>query len=302
MKVVEETRGQAIVLAVVFMTAALGMGALVLDVGSWFRADRATQATADAAALAAVQELPDNAGAAPGVALTYANKNGGGVAGSDITISSNLAPNDTVQVHVQRTAPGFFSKVLGLGDVTVGSTATARAYGMADAKYVAPIGVNISQQELSAGGCPCFNQATTLPLNRLKAPGAFDMINLGSGSAGSSTLATWITGGYDGYLPLGGYFSSAGAKWNSSEVQGALTQRIGSTLLFPVYDSVSGTGSNASYHVIAWVGFYLTGIDARGSAGSLSGYFTEVIWEGLAATTAGDGGPNLGAHTVRLVN
>ena len=66
--------------------------------------------------------------------------------------------------------------------------------------------------------------------------------------------------------------------------------------------TVTGTGSNASYRVIAWVGFYLTGIDARGSSGSLSGYFTEVIWEGLAATTAGAGGPNFGARTVRLVN
>ena len=45
-------RGQAAVLSVVFIAALLGAIALVLDVGSWFRAQRATQSAADAAALA----------------------------------------------------------------------------------------------------------------------------------------------------------------------------------------------------------------------------------------------------------
>ena len=50
--------GQATVLTVVFLVVLLGMAALVLDIGSWYRADRATQSTADAAALAGAQALP----------------------------------------------------------------------------------------------------------------------------------------------------------------------------------------------------------------------------------------------------
>ena len=57
--------GQVAVLSVVFLTVLLGMSALVLDVGTWFRADRAAQATADAAALAAAQALPDDPSKAP---------------------------------------------------------------------------------------------------------------------------------------------------------------------------------------------------------------------------------------------
>jgi uncharacterized membrane protein len=44
--------GQVAVLALLFMAVLLGMCAAVLDVGSWYRADRALQGNVDAAALA----------------------------------------------------------------------------------------------------------------------------------------------------------------------------------------------------------------------------------------------------------
>ena len=89
---------------------------------------------------------------------------------------------------------------------------------------------------------------------------AFDLINVdGShGGTGSQTLADWILHGLDAYMALGGYYSDAGAKWNSSQIGNALDQRIGTELLFPVYDTLTGTGANATYHVIGWVGFHLT--------------------------------------------
>jgi hypothetical protein len=305
MKLASETRGQAIVITVVMITALLGMCALVLDVGSWFRADRATQATADAAALAGAQALPVDPAGATGSAVTYATKNGGGATSGDVTITSSIDTNDTISVHVHRQAESFFSKVFGLGNVDVGSKATARTDGIAQAKYVAPIGVPLSHEDLSGGGCPCFDSPTTLELGKAGVPGAFHLVNLDAsagGTTGSSTLADWITSGFDAYLGLGGYFSDTGAKWNSSSVQDALSQRVGTDLLFPVYDSISGTGSNAAYHVIGWVGFHLTGFEADGvNNGQLYGSFTRVIWDGIQVTTAGEGGPDFGVRTVQLV-
>ena len=63
-------RGQAMVLTVVFLVVLLGMAAMVLDVGSWYRADRDTQSTADAAALAGAQALPED----PATAKTLAQQ------------------------------------------------------------------------------------------------------------------------------------------------------------------------------------------------------------------------------------
>ena len=76
MNIRSDNRGQTTVLTLVFMTVLLGMAALVLDVGSWYRADRALQQTADSAALAGAQALPDSTGDATNLAIEYAGKNG----------------------------------------------------------------------------------------------------------------------------------------------------------------------------------------------------------------------------------
>ena len=50
--------GQVIVFVIAILTILIGMGALVIDGGSWFRAQRHLQTSADAAALAGAQDLP----------------------------------------------------------------------------------------------------------------------------------------------------------------------------------------------------------------------------------------------------
>ena len=301
-------KGQATVLTLVFLVVLLGMAALVLDVGSWYRADRAVQSTADAAALAGAQSLPYNPGNASTLAVQYGDKNGGGVNGSGITISnSSLGVNDTITVHLTRPAPGVFTKLFGVNSVTVGAHATARASLMQQAQYIAPIGVNLKHPKLKGTvSCPCFGigNPTTLPLGKTGAPGAFDLLNVdGShGGTGPQTLGDWILKGYSGYLPIGSYLSDPGAKWNSKPVEDALTARLNTNLLFPVYDVIVGSGANATYHVVGWVGFHLTGFDASGSNGSITGYFTQVIWDGIESV-AGDGSnPDLGARVVKLID
>jgi len=297
-------RGQATVLTLVFLVVLLGMAALVLDIGSWYRADRATQSTADAAALAGAQALPSSPTNANTLSLQYVTKNGGG--SPSVTFSTKYLTNDTVKVNVTKPAQGIFTKLFGVRTVTVGSHASARASLMDQAKYVAPIGVNILNPKLKGTTtCPCFGSTnlTVLPLGKTGAPGAFDLLNIDSshGGTGPSILADWILHGYDGYLSLGDYFSDAGAKWNSSQVQNALNARDNTELLFPVYDTIKGSGANAQYHVIAWVGFHMTAHEEHGSTGSITGWFTEVVWTGIASTSA-TGQPNLGARVVNLVD
>ena len=298
-------RGQATVLTLIFLTVLLGMAALVLDVGSWYRADRDTQSTADAAALAGAQALPDDTGQASSLASGYANKHGGGL--STVSFSNSYGPNDTISVTVKKSADGIFTKLFGLNSVNVGSKAKARTALIQSAKYVAPIVVkNTHPKLLGTVGCPCFGntQLTTIPLDRNGAPGAFDLLNLDGSRGGTSPdiLANWMLKGYDGYLDIGQYYSDPGAKWNSSQMHDALDQRIGTTLLFPVYDTIIGNGANAQYHVIGWVGFRLLSYDARGSSGSITGYFTNVIWTGLQSTSSSGQPPNFGARSVQLID
>jgi hypothetical protein len=121
----QNERGQAFVVTAITMVAVLGMAALVLDVGAWFHHKRELQATADAAALAAAQALPERPSDAVTLALSYAGKNGGGVAAGDVTISTTKYGNDTIRVKSHKTDAGIFSGLLGVTNVDVGASATA---------------------------------------------------------------------------------------------------------------------------------------------------------------------------------
>lgn len=312
MKRIRSDRGQATVLTVIFMVALLGAVAMVLDVGSWFREQRDTQSDADAAALAAAQALPDAPGTSSALANEYLDKNLGG-AGRQITFSSAIVANDTVTVDVDRDAPGFFSKLFGIDSVNVKAKATARAGGIDAAKWVAPIVVNIKHPKLNCGSSggkpvPCFGDETELELANLHQPGsgdaagAFGLINLDlsdNGSVGGSTLGDWIMTGFDQYMPLGRYTSVPSAKFNDSHVKGALDARLQDTLLFPIYKTITGSGSNAEYDIVGWVGFKVSSFKASGSTGKVYGSFTKVIWEGIQSD-AGDG-LNYGVRTIQLV-
>lgn len=298
--------GQVTVMAAALMVFLVAMVALVLDVGSWFREQRVTQSNVDASALAGAQALPGDPTGASSFATTYANKNAG-VAGASITITTKFVPNDMITVTQTRPADGFFAKVLGISTVDVHAKASAIAEVPGEALAVAPIVVNIKHPQLSGPGCPCFNVPTTLPLGKTGAPGAFSLLNLDvnnqNGTIGKSTLASWISKGYDKYLPLGNYFSDPGAAFNDSLIQGALQGRYGTDLLFPVYDTLAKQGSNAEYHIIAWVGFHLTLTQASGTTGTLTGYFTKVIWAGIVSKTGPPAGsPDLGVHSVTLID
>jgi hypothetical protein len=302
--------GQATVLAVVALVALVGMAALVLDVGSWYRAQRDTQATADASALAAAQVLPST-GDASVLAADYLAKNGGGT--SDLTFSSEFTPNDSVTVHVSRPAPGFFAKLFGVGSVDVGATATARVSGLQSAKWVAPIVVNHQHPLLNCGTLhgkptPCFNEATQLDLIDLHnsgsrdAAGSFGLINLDRGSGGNvgaGTLAAWIQSGFDQYMDVGKYDAAPSANFNNSQFQDALAARLKDDLLFPIYKTITGPGSGAQYDIIGWVGFRVTSFKPNGSKSTVHGSFTSVIWQGIQSQTGA--GLNYGARAVQLV-
>ena len=311
---IRTAHGQATVLTVVFLTVLLGMAALVLDAGSWYRAKRAAQSTADAAALAGAQGLP-NTGTATTLAQQYATKNGGLGSGA-MRFETKITTNDTIVVTVSRKAPGFFAKIFGKSSVNVGGTATARSEPVSSARYVAPITVHYKHPYLNCRGggsgitCdPTFGQTTTLSLEDLHSAGggsgsgSFGLINLDSsgGTIGANVLADWLQNGFDEYMPLGQYNSAPSANFNNSQFTAALDAVLGKEVLFPVYRVLKGPGATALYDVIGWVGFYITSYDTSGSTGTLTGYFSTYIADGVQVTQGG-GGADLGVHKVELVN
>ena len=310
----ERQSGQATVITVIFMTVLIAMAAAVLDIGSWYRADRALQATVDAAALAGAQSLPSDPAQAQALALEYANKNGGDVDVTEIKISSKNVANDTITVDAKAPAPGFFSRIFGIDSVTVGARAVARAGGGQQFKYVAPVVVHEQHPKLVCGTA-CFNADNEFELtyDHLKTgkgkgtdpdgSGSFGFINLtGKGGVGSNELGDWILNGLDQYMPLGNYSTSTGNPFSSNNIKGALEHRLGNspTLLFPIYQTLLGTGDNAEYKIVGWVAFHITGMNLAGNNEKIKGWFEEVIWDGIL-TESGSGSLPNGVKVVELV-
>jgi Flp pilus assembly protein TadG len=306
--------GQAFVLMAFALVVMLGMAALVLDAGSWFRTDRRLQATADAAALAGVQELPQSRDAAIAAALAYANLNGGDVAVGDIKVTKTFNPDDTISVKAQKDEPGFFSKVLGVDEARVEAAAKARVDTPAGVRYVAPMVVSCGHKFIqncnNNGRVPDFEADTELVFDKMGAPGAFGMLNLSksSGTPGTSEEADWILRGFSGELYNNKeYRSDPGAKFASQEIRSALDQRLdpdAPPLLFPVFEKdkslLEGGGQVTSYYVIGWIAFKLTSYEIRGNNAVLRGYFVEYIASGILSPT-GSGSPNFGVKSIQLI-
>jgi Putative Flp pilus-assembly TadE/G-like len=303
-----DERGQAIVLMTLSLVVIMGMAALVLDVGNWFHTKRRLQGTADAAALAGAQLLPNDSSGAQSQALAYANKNGGDVAGANITVTSTVLPNDTISVRARKTDPGIFSGILGIASADIDARAKARVGPPSRAKYVAPMVVYCDHpliHNCNGDSTPDFFSNTTMDYDPMGAPGAFGMLNLGGESnPGASEEADWILRGFNKYLGLGDYRSDPGAKFSSSNIQDALEARRGTVLLFPVFRVLDGTGQNAIYEIIGWIGFHLNTYEVHGNNATLHGYFTEFIAQGiLASTGGGESGPSssFGVKSIQLI-
>jgi Flp pilus assembly protein TadG len=311
-------KGQSMVLTIVFLTVLMGMMALVLDVGSWYRAHRAAQSTADAAALAGAQALPDSA-QATSLANEYATKNtgSGGSYSTQVTLSQQGFETDTIKVKVTRPSPGFFAKLFGVNTVSVSGTATARAWNVESVRGVAPITVNYKHPVLNCTRgsnptcAPNFGQPTTLTLEDIHQPGSkdaagsFGLINLNQqsgGNIGAGDLANWLLNGYPDYLSTGNYNSAPSANFNNSQFTSALDQQIGNELMFPVYRLLRGPGSNAIYQIIGWVGFVITSYDTSGSNGTIYGHFTRYVTDGVPSENGGGGAQGLGVHKIELTN
>jgi hypothetical protein len=292
-------RGQAMVLTLVFVTVLIAIAAAVIDVGSWYRTHRQMQATADASALAGAQELPESSGAAVSQALDYAARNQGGVKSGDIEITGTVIPNDTIKVTARTPAAGVFTRLVGIDSVTARATAKARSGVLGSAKWAAPIGVDERHPELQCKPLPCFENPTTLELDKV-GPGSFRILNIDGSQGGqsSATLGDWIRDGLDAYMPLKWYWGDPGSSFNSSHVRDALTERMGTELLFPIFRDIRGGGSNFEYEVVGWVGWHLTGFKIGGK-GKLEGWFTRVIWEGIQSDIATD--DDFGARAISLI-
>jgi Flp pilus assembly protein TadG len=134
--------GQVLVLVTLMLPMFLGMAALVIDVGHLFVEKRTLQQAADAAALAAAQELTGGScdaictSAVTSVAADYSTANGARTTigalpacGADVTANCfRIVDDDKVEVKLEERVNTFFGGILGASNFVVRARAVAASY------------------------------------------------------------------------------------------------------------------------------------------------------------------------------
>jgi Flp pilus assembly protein TadG len=298
-------QGQAIVLTVLLLPVMAAGAATVLDVGSWYLTQRQAQSVADAAALAGAQAALAGTADATTLARDYAAKNGGSLA--SISFASRVTANDTISVTVKETAPGYFSKLFGISSVAIKARASALAANPSKVQRVAPITIGEDSPQLRCGA-PCYGQRVdfvALPTGNYNGNATnFSLVDLSGGrqAATADNLARWLRNGYDELLALGQFTGADTGIFNAAQFRSALEAVKGRELVMLVHASANGNEgpAGATYNVVGWAAFVVTGFSGSGRTGTMTGYFTSVNIGGVPTTDARQ--PYYGVKTIHLID
>lgn len=159
-----DDQGASAVIIAVVLVVILGLAAVAVDAGMLYSDRRAMQTAADAAALAGVQELPDDPASATVVAGDYASVNQPDATANTFEVKSTYASADTLQATVSNPARGlYFARFLGIETAPVSAKATAivaspTAYGSG----VMPFGIMSRDPAAATAFGYGFNESVVL--------------------------------------------------------------------------------------------------------------------------------------------
>lgn len=185
-------RGSIAILVAIGLTVLLGCGAMVTDVGLIYAEKAKLQNAVDAAALAGVQELPNNPDGAAQIAQDYAQQNG-----ADTISYSFEADNKKMDVSAQKDVPTYFAKIWGINSEQI--TAAAQAMMLPPTAMTGAVPLSIQQQNFEYGALYTLKSGSSSESGQYS--GWFGPLEL-SGN-GAKSYETDLAHGYQGTLSIG---------------------------------------------------------------------------------------------------
>lgn len=270
----DEERGGIAVLVAILMVMLLGFAAVSIDVAMLYSERAQLQNGSDAAALmlahkCAKNEADTNCTATAPMAPDLANKNA--VDGLSNVKSIFLdKPNRTVQVTAGAKETGsapnsvslFFAGVLGITSAEVTASSSARWGSPLEGTTPFPLAFSVCQVSGMVDGATQLLQNHTSNANTdcdlgpagKTVPGGFAWIVQSTGQCGGLVNLAVNQSGSD---------TGNDGPSNCDAVLNMWAAELGAgrpvTVLLPVYEDVSGTGSGASYDLLAFAAFSVQG-------------------------------------------
>ena len=276
----EDDGAVSVVVAISLMVLA-GMAALTLDVGNLYWERRQLQAGADAAALAAAQDLVDGAGdaAAESSARAYTSENNVRDAHMDDitrpTESSVRVETVTGDMASQGVIESLLASVIGTDDYFARAEATA-AWGGIGTGITIPIALCehawnhfTDDGAILPSGPPAHILRVGVPPGHVNEdvdcsnpgggdppPGGFGFLDANGDCLAVVDANNWMDGSNGNNPDIGG--SQPCATDDFYEMLFDVVNDNG-TVLIPIFDEFDGQGSSGKYHIIGFGGFLLQG-------------------------------------------
>jgi hypothetical protein len=224
------------------------------------------------------------------------------------TLNVNGVPLPVVGVQVEgtKTFPTYFAGIVGWKQMQVGGGAASYAMcGASSASGLFPIALSADTfTDENGDGIPDVHFEQTDPTytyriweNKQTAPGNFGYLSWNGDPSETTLVANMQDPSRSGPWSAGDNIPGATGTIASSNVQSALQQYVnsGTPVTIPVFDSVSGTGKNATYHIKGFARFRITAFGYQGSDKYIDGKFQ------LYTDPSGDGGAaNYGVCSVKV--
>lgn len=288
LSLLRDQKGSVAVLTALSLTVLLGFTAIVADLGVLYFNRSQLINTVDAAALAAVQDLPGQAEAAQVTATTYATQNG---KQGDVFTSTLGNGNREITVTASRNVTLFFARIFNKYSQLVSASAVAAVKPMSSVGGAVPFGV-VKQE---------FLYGVTYTLKEGGGDGITGNYGgLALGGNGASTYRYNIKYGYDGKLHIGQWVSTEPGNMSGPTDQG-VSYRIGQDpgatfetvakdspriVMVPVLDSLNVNG-RGDVEIVGFAAFFLEGTGGTGQDNYVSGKFMQLVAAGDVTSSAG---------------
>jgi Flp pilus assembly protein TadG len=258
----DDERGATAVMLSLLMVPMLGFAALAVDVGALYAERARLQVAADAAAIAVAQDCSrGNCGDMLATAQGLITANDG-----EGTASYPVLSGDPLSVTVTGSTPQehWFAPILGHDSTAVSASATVGWGSPSRGTSVLPLTFSWCSFSKQTGGL----ESTTPQVVR------FSEDDTSTGCPG--TGGNQVPGGFAFVEPDAGTChathsislqlkSSTGVSLPGGCSKADFDGWLGRTVLLPLFDEATGTGSNARYRVYGYAAFKLTGYAFNGT-------------------------------------
>lgn len=192
---------------------------------------------------------------------------------------------------ITHTFPTYFAGSLGYPTLSVQATAAASYYSVTGAGNLLPMAI-----KCPAGGF-VYGAPYVLLDDAMNAPSSIGWVDWNGGASSAVELASAIVDpNKSGVWHVSDLVPAFPGTKSASPVWDALATWVGKTVSIPLWDVVSGTGSNVRYRICGFAEFSLQTVSKANKM--ITGSFVRALKRG---DTVGSG-VDFGVRDIRLVN